>query len=221
MPTAGPAEVPEPNDSTSPRSKGLSDFPVAQDASGGPEDVTPLRTAEEGVAVGELALLRAEVSALATDMRRYCDLIDRLHSHNEELRRGPFERMTEPIFRDLIKLLEDYRRLGLSWAARESAAPADVGQVFVDIAEDIDMLLERYGVEQVSPEPGTPFDRREHRAIATTPTTDAVQDATVQSTRSPGYRVGNRILRFPEVVVHHMVLPNSQAPDQTPAGSVD
>jgi hypothetical protein len=174
MPTAGPAEVPEPNDSTPPRSKGLSDFPVAQDASGGPEDVTPLRTAEEGVAVGELALLRAEVSALATDMRRYCDLIDRLHSHNEELRRGPF-----------------------------------------------DMLLERYGVEQSSPEPGTPFDRREHRAIATTPTTDAVQDATVQSTRSPGDRVGNRILRFPEVVVHHMVLPNSQAPDQTPAGSVD
>ena len=209
MPKA--TEAPQPEDAMSRASGGSPDCSVADNVSDDAKDLVSELGDARDVTDGDLALLRTEVSMLASEMRRYHDLIERLHAHNEELRRGLLERTIEPIFRDLIKLLEDYRRLKVSWTDRKSAEPTDVERICIAITGDIDMLLERYGVEQSSPEPGTLFDRREHRAVATTPTTDVAQDATVQSTRSQGYRVGNRILRFPEVVVYHIAQP--QSPD--------
>jgi molecular chaperone GrpE len=153
-----------------------------------------------------------ELAAIRSDLREYREVIENLHAHNEELRRATLERVQEPVFRDVIKVLGDYRRLGSAWAARPSATPADVEALCVAVTEDLAAVLERYGVEEVRPEPGEPFDHREHRVAATSPTGDAGRDGIIADIRAAGYRLGGRVLRYPEVVVHRHVAQGESSP---------
>jgi molecular chaperone GrpE (heat shock protein) len=182
-PAAGPDSAPDPDET---------------------QDPTEDRSDPDGL-TAEMALVREQIAALGNDVRGYRSLIEELHVQNEELRRGTFERMLEPILRDLIKILEDQRRLALTWESRETAAVSDVRAAYTGAGQDLEMLLERYGVEQVVPEPGLRFDRREHRAVESRPATDPELDETVEHTRDPGYRVGQKVLRFPNVVLHRYV----------------
>jgi molecular chaperone GrpE (heat shock protein) len=169
---------------------------------GGPDGGSDAGSDEESSLADPVA---QELAGIRSDLREYRDVIESLHVHNEELRRETLERVQEPVFRDVIKLLDDYRRLAAAWAGRPSAAPADVEAVCVAVTEDLATVLERYGVEEVRPEPGEAFDHREHRVVATSPTGDADRDGVIAGTRAPGYRLGGRVLRYPEVVVHRHV----------------
>jgi hypothetical protein len=75
-----------------------------------------------------------------------------------------------------------------------------------DVSSGFAAILERYGVEEVRPESGQRFDHKEHRVAATSPTGDAARHGTIADTRVPGYRLGGRVLRYPEVVVHRHVV---------------
>ena len=55
-------------------------------------------------------------------------------------------------------------------------------------------LLESEGVSAIPAEPGTPFDPREHDAIATVPGTGRAEGEIVEQVRR-GYRLRDRVLR--------------------------
>jgi len=183
-----------------------------QPAADGPEGDGP-----EGVGpAGEdepLRALRLELAALSAEIRRFHDVVDRLHAENQDLRRGQLDRIVDPILRDLVKLAGDFRRRGQTWeTGRVWAGPADVAKVCAEVAEDADMILERYGVATLVPEPGTQFDRRDHRAAGGKPTADPALDGTIAETRRPGYRFGARVIQFPEVAVHRFAAEPSVDP---------
>jgi molecular chaperone GrpE (heat shock protein) len=157
--------------------------------------------------------LSTGIEGLRAEIRGFQGLIDRLYSDNEELRRGQLDRMIEPLLRDLFKLSDDWRRRGSYLAGETTDAPVkDVSTMCHEMVEDVEIILERHGVEKITPELGSLFDRREQRAIGTAAVADPALDSTVEGVRRPGYRFGGRMLRFPEVLVHRF------APDAvTPA----
>jgi molecular chaperone GrpE (heat shock protein) len=152
---------------------------------------------------GSFGELRLELAGLRAEVGRFHDVLDRLHTENQDLRRGQVERIVDPILRDLVKLAGDFRRRGQTWETdRAEAGPADVAKVCQDVVEDADMILERHGVEALVPQPGACFDRRDHRAIGTKPTADPALDGVIAETRRSGYRFGARIIQFPEVALY-------------------
>jgi len=160
-----------------------------------------------------LSALRRELAGLSAKISRFHDVVDRLHAENQDLRGGQLDRIVDPILRDLVKLAGDFRRRSQTWqTGRAEAGPADVAKVCRDVAEDADMILERHGVEALVPEPGTHFDRRDHRAAGVEPTADPTLDGTIAETRRPGYRFGARVIQFPEVVVHRFAAEPSVDP---------
>ncbi|MBP2417198.1 nucleotide exchange factor GrpE [Microlunatus capsulatus] len=149
----------------------------------------------------DLAAIRAELVALRSETQHVNAILDRLHAENEQLRRGEADRQLQPIFRDLIKLADDWQSMGKSWSGRESATPDDVVSKCLGMAEDAALILERHGVDLDEPEPGDVFDRRRHRALASVSTEDPSVAGRVKEVRRPGYVLGGKVLRFAEVVV--------------------
>jgi molecular chaperone GrpE (heat shock protein) len=200
-------------------------------------DHEPGETSEGGdeakEAMGELntddALreLAQAVEALRADFRHSIQgydhqrmLMDRLHSENEQLRRAELERSQDPLIRDLISLEDTCLRNGRAWLQRETATPSDVDRVLRDVADDVELILDRHGVEAFKPEEGTKFDRREARAVRSAHTSDASRDGTVAEVLKPGYRIGNRILRYCEIVVWTFVaVPLADAVETEPGDS--
>ena len=121
---------------------------------------------------------------------------------NTRLREAVQNRVQDPLVRDLILLADTCLRTGRSWAARDGdAQPADVERAPTGVAEDIGQMPHRHGVEPSRPEPGTPFDRHEARAVGTVDTDDPARANHVAEVLHPGYRLGDRVLRSAEVVV--------------------
>jgi molecular chaperone GrpE (heat shock protein) len=176
---------------------------------------------------GTLRELAEVIEALRTDFRHSMQgydhqraLMDRLHSENEQLRRAELERSQDPMIRDLISLADTCLRNGRTWLQRETATPSDIDRVLREVADDLELILERQGVEAFKPEEGTKFDRREARVVRSADTSDASRDGAVAEVLKPGYRIGTRILRYCEVVVWTFVaVPLADAAKTEPGDS--
>ena len=149
-------------------------------------------------AVEELRAALADAARARTDQQ---ELIRQLHEENTALREAVQNRVQDPLVRDLILLADTCLRSGRSWADRNG----DVERVLADVADDIGLMLLRHGVDAFRPEPGTPFDRREARAVRTVDTDDPERTNQVAEVLQPGYRLGDRVLRPAEVVVFRAV----------------
>lgn len=152
------------------------------------------------------------IQALRDDLQRSADvydhqrvLVDKLHRENEQLRRAEIERTRDPVVRDLISLADTCLRNGRAWMQREAVTPNDMDRVLHEVAEDVALILERQGVEAFTPDEGTKFDRREARAVRSVGTSDPLLDNVVAEVLKPGYRMGDRVLRYCEVVVREFV----------------
>lgn len=92
----------------------------------------------------------------------------------------------------VLSLADDFDR------AIDSRPEALVGDAWADGIANIDRklrgLLESEGVSPVEAAPGTPFDPREHEAIASVPGTGLPADAIVEEVRR-GYRLRDRVIR--------------------------
>lgn len=167
--------------------------------------------AEEGPDLDAvLRNINAELAGLHGQSKFLNEVIDRLHAENEKLRRNESQKALLPGVRELMKLADDWRSRGN--ALRDGADPA---QLCVEVVEDVTLILQRQGVEEFWPEPGTEFDRHEHRAVGTRPTDDAALDGTVVTARRPGYRVDDRVVRFAEVVVLKLDNAGQDVSDET------
>jgi molecular chaperone GrpE (heat shock protein) len=144
-----------------------------------------------------LSAIRTELAGLHAQSKFLNEVVDRLHTENEQLRQAGSKATVQPALRELIKLADDWRSRAV--AIREDADP---GRLCADVVEDVTLILERQGIEAFSAEPGIEFDRRRHRAVGTRTTEDETLDGRVAEVRRPGYCSEERVVRFAEVVVY-------------------
>lgn len=148
--------------------------------------------------------LRDALAASLRTQEHQQALLDKLHDEKERLREAEQRRQRDPILRDLIQLSDTCLRNSRQWRARGDVSPETaekVGAVLVEAAADVNLILERQGVEDFAPIVEDKFVRSESKAIGTQPTTDVTLDGLVAEVRKHGYRLGDRVLRFSEVVV--------------------
>ena len=167
-------------------------------------DASQPPTAESTVTAGTLAQLQADVAALGAEIPRLNGVIDRLHADNERLRRGESAALLQPLFRDLIKMSDDWLARAKVWENKEdsTASVKDVAKACRETAEDAQLILERHGIEAFVPHIGEPFDRRLHRAVGKKASAEPALDGCIAAIRRTGYHQGERVLRHAEVIVH-------------------
>jgi len=110
-------------------------------------------------------------------------------------------RADDPLIRDLVALVDSCARTARSWAERDTAESADVAAALTGVADDVRQVLARAGVEPFAPEPGDAFDRRSAQVVRVEPTDDLASSGRVAAVVRPGYRSGERVLRYADVVV--------------------
>jgi molecular chaperone GrpE len=117
----------------------------------------------------------------------------------------------EDLIRKVLVLADDFDR---AIEARPASIAEDAWvEGIVAIDRKLRALLESEGVGQIDATPGTPFDPREHEAIATVPGTGRAEGEIVEEVRR-GYRLRDRVVRPALVAV-------ATAPDASTAGPVN
>jgi molecular chaperone GrpE (heat shock protein) len=157
-----------------------------------------------GVLTEAVGSLRDALAASLRTQEHQQALLDKIHDEKERLREAEQRRHRDPILRDLIQLSDTCLRTSRQWRARRDVSPETaekVGAVLVDTAADVALILERQGIEDFAPMVDDQFQRGESKAVGTSPTTDPARDGLVAEVRKRGYRLGDRVLRFSEVVV--------------------
>ncbi len=181
------------------------------------DDVTPPTAAEAqseaplaGTAevIAQLAQLATGVAGLRAELRRLAELtaqqgsfVDKLHADNERLRRVEADRLRDPLVRELIALADTQLRNARRWEAEQSPAALPVAEALRGVSGDVQLLLDRQGVESYQPSTGERFDRKQHRSRGTAETYEPEQADAVADVLLPGYRIGDRTIRPAEVIV--------------------
>lgn len=175
------------------------DWPDSAPVDSPPTEPPPL----DALAAAVHSLRDALAASLRTQEHQQA-LLDKLHDEKERLREVEQRRQRDPVLRDLIQLSDTCLRTSRQWRARGDVSPETaekVGAVLVEAAADVKLILERQGVEDFAPMVEDKFVRSEAKAVGTQPTTDVALDGLVAEVRKPGYRLGDRVLRFSEVIV--------------------
>jgi hypothetical protein len=170
---------------------------------------------------GQLAEMRA---AVAREQERAAfreDIIDRLHTENQQLRRSEVESTLDPVRAGLYRLYDLARREADRWMtagqeetdppASSMVAPSErslfamfskqVGALFTAFAEEVVEVLGRTGVEPFEVTPGERYDVSLHRPVDTVEVSDPTWDGAVIETVSSGFVRGEQIARRADVVV--------------------
>ncbi|MCP2167111.1 GrpE protein [Goodfellowiella coeruleoviolacea] len=148
--------------------------------------------------------IQSDLAGLHAQSKFLNEVIDRLHTENEQLRAAEARRTLQPALRELVKLADDWRSRRTSLA---EAGHVDLTRLCDEIVEDVTLLLDRQGVEEFHAEVGAAFDRHEQRSVGTRPTENTDQDGRIAEARRPGYRVDGNVVRFAEVVVYKFTPP--------------
>ena len=149
--------------------------------------------------VARIEKLTGELDAARKESEEYLTALQRERAEFQNFRR----RTTEERIRDLGLAAEDLIRKVLALAddfdRAIEARPASVAQDpwFEGIAaidRKLRQLLESEGVTTIVAAAGTPFDPREHEAIANVPNTGLAEGEIVEEVRR-GYRLRDRVIR--------------------------
>lgn len=113
-------------------------------------------------------------------------VIDRLHSENQKLRDEARGLIFDPITADLIRLYDGLHRD----AGRLAEASAEPGMVKLisSYAEDVELILDRCGLEPFTAVLGESFKVGEHSVAATIETTAQDRENTIAEVTATGFR---------------------------------
>jgi molecular chaperone GrpE len=136
--------------------------------------------------------LHAVVETLASQVAREHDrakaretVIDRLHEETERLRAGEAREWIRPVLADLWRLRGDL--LGQARSVPETMTSGNVAVLLESYADSVMMILERYGIVAVRPEPRMPFDPRRHCATGTVAVSERQLDGLIATVLTDGY----------------------------------
>jgi molecular chaperone GrpE len=135
-------------------------------------------------------------------------VIDRLHAENQRLGGGLGRTILEPVVTDLIRLHDE-----LAAEARRLQADGQDERLIWSFADDVAQILDRCGIDMFSAEPGDPFDRERHRALAVVACGDEARHNTVAEVVAAGFaeRETGRVRRPVQARVHRC----AASPDET------
>ena len=111
-------------------------------------------------------------------------VIDQLHGQNEELLAGMRRGVLEPVVSDLIRLYDGLSRE----SARLAALDEGTAKMVASFVADVELILDRCGLDPVGAEPGDAFTAGEHSALSVRLTDDPAKDNTVAEVVRLGFR---------------------------------
>ena len=166
----------------------------------------------------DIEQLKAELEATRAKAEEYLAGLQRERAEFANYKRRTGEERqamlglaSEDLIRKVLALADDF---DLAIEARPPAVASDPwveGVVAID--RKLRALLESEGVSQIDAAPGTPFDPREHEAIANVPGTGRPEGEIVNEIRR-GYRLRDRVVRPALVAV-------ASEPEQTGTSPTD
>ena len=149
--------------------------------------------------LADIDALRAETAATTQQAEEYLVALQRERAEFQNFRRRTAEERqrelglaAEDLIRKVLALADDFDRA--IEARPESIATDPWFEGVAAIDRKLRTLLESEGVTTIDSEPGTPFDPREHEAIANVPGTGRAEGEIVELIRR-GYRLRDRVLR--------------------------
>ena len=158
--------------------------------------------------------LRAELAAAQSQADEYLVALQRERAEFLNYKRRTAEERerdlglaAEGLIRKVLGVADDFDRA--IEARPESIATDPWFEGLAAIDRKLRTLLDSEGVTPIDAEPGTPFDPREHDAIANVPGTGRPEGEIVEQVRR-GYRLRDRVLRPALVAV-------AAAPETAPA----
>jgi molecular chaperone GrpE len=181
--------------------------------------------------LAEIERLTGERDTVARERDEYLAALQRERAEFVNFRRRTAEERqamlglaAESLISKVLTLADDFDR------AIEARPPTIAEDPWVEGIAAIDrklrLLLESEGVTPVAAAPGTPFDPREHEAVASVPGTPHPDGSIVEELRR-GYRLRDRVLRpaLVAVAASDHATPGADAGDQRasaagPAGHV-
>jgi molecular chaperone GrpE len=176
-------------------------------------DVSPTKLlADIDQLKGELEASQAKSDEYLAGLQRERAEFANYRRRTAEEREATLGLAGEDLIRKVLALADDFD------LAIEARPDADAGATdpWVEGVAAIDrklrLLLESEGVKQIDASPGTPFDPREHEAIATVPGTGRDEGEIVDEIRR-GYRLRDRVVRPALVAV---AAPNEGTADAAP-----
>ena len=168
--------------------------------------------------LADIEQLKAELEATRAKAEEYLAGLQRERAEFANYKRRTGEERqamlglaSEDLIRKVLALADDF---DLAIEARPPAVASDPwveGVVAID--RKLRALLESEGVSQIDASPGTPFDPREHEAIANVPGTGRPEGEIVNEIRR-GYRLRDRVVRPALVAV-------ASEPEQTGTSPTD
>jgi molecular chaperone GrpE len=113
-------------------------------------------------------------------------VIDRLHEENQKLRDEVRASVFDPITADLMRLYDSFRRD----ADRLTESGADPGfvKLMESYADDVELILDRCGLEQFTAAAGEPFRRGDHVVAGTVEVPDPAQRDRIAEVIAVGFR---------------------------------
>jgi molecular chaperone GrpE len=159
----------------------------------------------------ELEATRAKADEYLAGLQRERAEFANYKRRTGEERQAMLGLASEDLIRKVLALADDF---DLAIEARPPAVASDPwveGVVAID--RKLRALLESEGVSQIDATPGTPFDPREHEAIANVPGTGRPEGEIVNEIRR-GYRLRDRVVRPALVAV-------ASEPEQTGTGPTE
>ena len=156
-------------------------------------DVSPTKL------LADLDASRAEATAAAQQAEEYLLALQRERAEFQNFKRRTAEERQrdlglagEDLIRKVLALADDFDRA--IEARPESIATDPWFEGVSAIDRKLRMLLESEGVTAIDADPGTPFDPRDHEAIANVPGSGRPEGEIVELIRR-GYRLRDRVLR--------------------------
>jgi molecular chaperone GrpE len=167
---------------------------------------------DAGAVLGELTGRLGQVEEQLAEFHRRSAhrelVIDRLHEENQQLRSGFGKIILEPVIADLIRLDDQ-----LSREVRRLEADGQDPRLLWSFAEDVRQILDRCGIDVFSADPGDPFDRDRHRALAVVACQDESRHNTVAEVVAAGFAErGTGRVRRPVQARFYQYTPGSGGP---------
>jgi molecular chaperone GrpE len=115
-------------------------------------------------------------------------VIDRLHAENQALRGGLRRSILDPAVGDLIRLFDALSREARRLQEQDGDAGRMSSELMRSFAGDVELILDRCGIESFTADPGDPYRTGEHHAISVLQTGDPEREGTLAEVVAVGFR---------------------------------
>ncbi len=134
--------------------------------------------------------------------------IDTLHKENEEFKRDLLGKAVRPLVRAVLSLQRDMGKQAAAWSRKpEELTPERALDLLANFQEDMEVLLENFGLDPHRPEPGEPFDARMQTIVSVRPTHEKDQDRTVHECLQLGFVWNGQVMETAKVAVYRFERP--------------